>query len=110
MTKSSAKKGGAGITEALWAGTAVFAAVKARTYAGMITSVVLYSVILMAVLAAGAWLMKLVGLQAREKFSVAEIQCQAGESPTSDCYGEQGCVKPSGACYKLLSTATAPPA
>ena len=105
------KTGGAGITEALWAGTAIFAAVKARTYTGMITSVILYSIVLMAVLAAGAWLLKLVGLQAREKFSVAEIQCQAGETPTSDCGGEQGCVKASGNCYKLLSTANgAPPA
>lgn len=104
------KKGGAGITEALWAGTAIFAAVKARTYTGMITSVVLYSIVLMAVLAAGAWLLKLVGLQARERFSVAEIQCQPGESPTSDCYGEQGCTKPSGACYKLLSTQDGVPA
>ena len=104
-----AKKGGAGITEALWAGTAIFAATKARTYTGMITSVILYSIVLMAVLAAGAWLLKLVGLQVREKFSVAEIQCQPGESPTSDCYGEQGCTKPSGACYKLLSTADGAP-
>lgn len=104
------KKGGAGITEALWAGTAVFAAVKAKSYTGLITSIVIYGVILMVVLAGAAWLMKLVGLQARERFSVAEIQCQAGESPTSDCYGEQGCVKPSGNCYKLLSTQDGMPA
>jgi hypothetical protein len=110
MAHGKTTKGGAGITEALWAGTAIFAAVKARTFTGMVTSVVFYGVLLMVILAAAAWLMKLVGLQARERFSVAEIQCQAGESPTSDCYGEQGCVKPSGACYKLLSTATAPPA
>ena len=103
------KTGGAGITEALWAGTAIFAAVKARTYTGMITSVILYSIVLMAVLAAGAWLLKLVGLQARERFSVAEIQCQAGETPTSDCGGEQGCVKASGNCYKLLSTQNGAP-
>ena len=101
------KKGGAGIVEALWAGTAVFAAVKAKTYTGLITSIVVYGVILMVVLAAAAWVLQTVGLQAREKFSVAEIQCQAGETPTNDCYGEQGCMKPSGNCYKLLSTQTA---
>jgi len=100
------KKGGAGIVEALWAGTAVFAAVKAKTYTSLITSIVIYGAVLMVVLAAGAWVMKAIGLQVSEKFSVAEIQCQAGETPTSDCYGEQGCLKPSGACYKLLSTTT----
>ena len=103
MTKNG-KKGGAGITEALWAGTAVFAATKARTYSGFITSVVIYGIVLMVVLTAATWLMKTIGLQAREKFSVAEIQCQPGETPTNDCYGEQGCMKPSGNCYKLLST------
>jgi hypothetical protein len=103
------KKGGAlGIVEALWAGTAVFAATKAKTYSGFITSVVIYGIVLMIVLAVATWLLKTIGLQPREKFSVAEIQCQAGETPTNDCYGEQGCMKPSGACYKLLSTQTGP--
>ena len=102
------KKGGSGIVEALWAGTAVFAAVKARSYSSFITSVVIYGVVLMVVLAAAAWVMKTLGIRALERFSVAEIQCQAGETPTSDCYGEQGCLKPSGACYKLLSTSAGP--
>jgi hypothetical protein len=97
-------KGGAvGIIEALWAGTAVFAATKAKTYTGFITSTVIYGVILMIVLAIGAWLMKAIGIQAKEKFTVDEIKCQAGETPTDNCYGEQGCVMPSGNCYKLLS-------
>ena len=100
------KKGGAGIVEALWAGTAVFAATKAKTYSAFVTSVVIYGVILMAVLAAAAWLAKVVGIQWREKFSVSQIQCQAGETPTNDCYGEQGCMMPSGNCYKLLSPQT----
>jgi len=108
---SSGKKGGAiGIVEALWAGTAVFAATKARTYSGFVTSVVIYGLVLMVVLAAAAWLMKTIGIQPLEKFSVAEIQCQSGETPTSDCGGEQGCVKPSGNCYKLLSTQNGGPA
>jgi hypothetical protein len=106
-----AKKGGAiGIVEALWAGTAVFAATKAKTYSGFVTSVVIYGVILIVVLAAATWVMKAIGLRPLERFSVAEIQCQAGETPTNDCYGEQGCTKPSGACYKLLSTQNGPPA
>ena len=101
---SKAKKGGAvGIVEALWAGTAVFAATKAKSYTGFITSVVIYGVVLMVVLAAATWLMKTIGIQAMEKFSVSEIKCQQGETPTSDCGGEQGCVMPSGNCYKLLS-------
>jgi len=102
-------KGGAGITEALWTGTAVFAATKAKSYSGFITSVVIYGIVLMVVLAAASWLLKLMGLQALERFSVAEIQCQAGETPTNDCYGEQGCMKPSGNCYKLLSTKNGAP-
>lgn len=101
-------KGGSGIVEALWAGTAVFAATKAKTYSSFITSVVIYGVVLIVVLAAATWVMKALGIRALEKFSVAEIQCQAGETPTNDCYGEQGCMKPSGACYKLLSTSSGP--
>jgi hypothetical protein len=108
MAKTPSKKGGAGIVEALWAGTAVFAATKAKSYTGFITSVVIYGLVLMVVLAAASWLMKSLGFQPLEKFSVAEIQCQAGESPTNDCYGEKGCTKPSGACYKLLNTSTGP--
>ena len=104
------KKGGAGITEALWAGTAVFAATKAKTYTGFITSVVIYGIVLMIVLAASAWLLKTLGIRINEKFSVAEIKCQPGETPTNDCYGEEGCMKPSGNCYKLLSTQTGPSA
>jgi hypothetical protein len=73
------KKGGSGIVEALWAGTAVFAATKARTYTGFITSTVIYGIVLMIVLAVAAWLMKAIGIQAKEKFTTDEIQCQAGE-------------------------------
>jgi hypothetical protein len=100
------KKGGSGIVEGLWAGTAVFAATKSRTFASFITSFLVYAVVLMLFLAVLAWVMKAVGLRPLEKFSVNEIQCQAGETPTNDCYGERGCVKPSGNCYKLLTTQT----
>jgi len=110
MAKATKKGGAVGIVEALWAGTAVFAATKAKSYSGFITSVVIYGLVLIVVLAAASWVMKTIGLKPLEKFSVAEIQCQAGETPTSDCYGEQGCTKPSGACYKLLSTQNGAPA
>lgn len=105
-----AKKGGAGVVEGLWAGTAFFAASKARTFAGFITSFLVYAAVLIVFLAVGAWVLNTLGFQWKEKFSVAEIQCQAGESPTDDCYGEKGCVKPSGNCYKLLSSQTGGPA
>ena len=99
-----AKKGGAGIVEGLWAGTAFFAASNARTFMGFVTSFLVYAVVLIVLLAAGAWVLSSVGFQWKEKFSVAQIQCQAGETPTDNCYGERGCTKPSGNCYKLLST------
>jgi hypothetical protein len=106
----SPKKGGSGITETLWAGTAVFAALKAKSYSNFLVTAVIYSVILMVGITIATWILKTVGLQVRERFSVAEIRCQAGETPTNDCYGEEGCRKPSGACYKLLSTSTDAPA
>ena len=104
-----AKKGGAGIVEGLWAGTAFFAATKARSFADFVTSFLVYAVVLIVIIAAGAWVLKTLGLQWREKFSVSQIQCQQGETPTDNCYGEKGCTKPSGACYKLLSTQTGEP-
>jgi hypothetical protein len=104
------KKGGAGVVEGLWAGTAVFAALKARSYTGFLKSFAVYALILIVILAVGAWVLKGLGITLQEKFSVAEIQCQKGETPTDNCYGEKGCLKPSGACYKLLTTQTAPSA
>jgi hypothetical protein len=108
MSPKKKSGGSVGIVEALWAGTAVFAATKSKTYSGFITSVVIYGLILIVVLAVATWFMKTIGLRPLEKFSVEEIQCQAGETPTADCYGEKGCTKPSGACYKLLNTSTGP--
>ena len=92
------KKGGSGIVEGLWAGTAVFAAVKARTFGSFLQSFLMYAVVLIVLIAAAGWVLKAVGIQWKEKFSVAEIQCQAGETPTDNCYGERGCTKPSGNC------------
>jgi hypothetical protein len=106
------KKGGSiGVVEGLWAGTAFFAATKAKTYTGFLTSFVVYAVVLMVVLAVGVWLMKTAGLQWREKMTdIGAIQCQAGETETGDCYGERGCMKPSGNCYKLNSPSGGPKA
>jgi len=103
-----AKKGGSGIVEGLWAGTAVFAAVKARNFQGFVTSFLMYAVALIVLLAVVGWVLNALGIQLREKMmDVGTIQCQAGETPTDNCYGEKGCTKPSGNCYKLLSTVTA---
>jgi hypothetical protein len=104
-----AKKGGSGIVEGLWAGTAVFAAVKARNFQGFVTSFLMYAVALIVLLAVVGWVLNALGIQLREKMmDVGQIQCQAGETPTDNCYGEKGCTKPSGNCYKLLSSGAAP--
>ena len=102
------KKGGSGIVEGLWAGTAVYAATKARTFGGFLQSFLMYAVVLIVLIAAAGWVLNAAGIQWKEKFSVAEIQCQAGETPTDNCYGERGCTKPSGSCYKLLTTGGGP--
>ena len=103
------KKGGSGIVEGLWAGTAVFAATKARNFQGFITSFVMYAVVLIVLIAVVGWVLSSLGIQLREKMmDVGTIQCQAGETPTDNCYGEKGCTKPSGNCYKLLSSGAAP--
>jgi hypothetical protein len=107
----NAKKGGSGIVEGLWAGTAFFAASKAKTFTGFITSFLVYAVILIVVIAVGMWVLKTLGLQMREKMTdIGAIQCQAGETETPDCYGEKGCMKPSGNCYKLNSPSGGPAA
>jgi hypothetical protein len=64
-----------------------------------------YALFLILILMLLGWLVRAV--TGREFFAVAEIGCQAGETPTDNCYGEKGCTKPSGNCYKLLSTVTA---
>jgi hypothetical protein len=100
------KKGGS-LMEGLWIGTGVFAASKSRTFADFLSKYALYAVVLLVVLAVLAWLAKAVGLQWREKMTdIGAIQCQPGETETPDCYGERGCTKPSGNCYKLNSPST----
>lgn len=89
----------------LWAGTGFFAALNSTTYAGFLTKFALYAVFLIIVVMVLGWLVRTV--TGREFFAVSEIGCQAGETPTNNCYGEKGCTKPSGNCYKLLSSPTA---
>ena len=89
-------------------GTAVFSALKARDFGGFVKSYVWYALLILVVLMGAAWVLRKAGLLT-EKFSVDEIQCQRGETPGM-CAGEKGCIKSSGNCYKLLNSATAPPA
>lgn len=91
----------------LWMGTAVFSALKAKDFGGFVKSYVWYALIILVVLMAAAWVLRTLGF-ATERFTVAQIQCQRGETPTDNCYGEKGCQLPSGSCYKLLSTQTGP--
>lgn len=91
-----AKKGGSGIVEGLWAGTAVFAAVKARTFAGFLQSFLMYAVILIVLIAAGVWVAKTVGLQLREKMTdIGALPCPPGQSEGTNEAGERVCRTPS---------------
>lgn len=80
------RKGGAvGIIEALWAGTGVFAAVKSKSYTGFITSVVIYGVILMLVLAVAKWVFGALGIQMKEGFVQGAFgQCTNGGMVTTE--------------------------
>ena len=99
-----AKKGG-GLIEGLWVGTGMFAAMNARTYTGFLTSFLAYAIFLVIAVMLFGLVLKLV--TGREFFAVEEIRCQPGESPTDNCYGEKGCTRPTGNCYKLLTPKTA---
>ena len=101
---TSPKKGG-NIVSGLWTGTAVFAAMKARSFGGFVKSYLWYGIILLLGIAVVVYVAQALGLVRIERFSVGDIQCQPGETPTDDCQGERGCKKPSGNCYKLLTTA-----
>jgi len=101
---SSPKKGGS-IVGGLWTGTAVYAAMKARSFTGFVKSYLMYGVIVLIGIAVVVYVAQALGLVRVERFSVGEIQCQPGETPTDDCQGERGCKKASGNCYKLLTTA-----
>jgi hypothetical protein len=92
---------GGGLIAGLWTGTAVFAANKSRTFGGFLKTFLTYGLVLVAGIYAVMWVLRMLGL-GREGMTT-EIKCQAGETPTNDCYGERGCMKPSGNCYKLLT-------
>lgn len=100
----STKKGGS-IVGGLWTGTAVYAAMKARSFTGFVKSYLWYGLIVLVGIAVVVYVAQALGLVRVERFSVGDIQCQPGETPTDDCQGERGCKKPSGNCYKLLTTA-----
>lgn len=95
--------------EGLWLGTAVFSALKARTFTGFLKAYIWYALLILVALIGIVWVLRKSGLLT-ERFTVDAIQCQRGETPTDNCYGEKGCTLPSGNCYKLLSSQTAPPA
>ena len=89
----------------LWAGTGLFAAMNSTTYWSFLTKFAVYALFLILVMMVLGWVVRMV--TGREFFDVAQISCQAGETPTDNCYGERGCTKPSGNCYKLLTPPTA---
>ncbi len=78
------KKGGS-IVEGLWAGTAVFAATKSRTFAEFVWSFVVYAVVLIVGLMVVAWVLRTV--TGREMFSVSQIQCPPGSTAVKKCPG-----------------------
>lgn len=101
MAPKHTAKGG-GLMEGLWTGTAVYAATRARSFTGFLKSFLGYALVLIAGLVVIMWILKVIGIRGREGMT-SDIQCQAGETPTNDCYGERGCMKASGNCYKLLT-------
>jgi hypothetical protein len=86
----------------LWTGTAVLAANKSRTFGGFLKTFLTYAVVLVIGIYVVMRVLRMLGLGGREGMTT-EIQCQAGETATNDCYGERGCMKASGNCYKLLT-------
>jgi hypothetical protein len=89
------RKGGSGVVEGLWAGTAVFAATKSKSFSGFITSFVIYAVILMVVIAAATWLLKTIGLQVPKETFVEGIKCPNGEDPIQK-NGKRVCITGAG--------------
>jgi hypothetical protein len=86
------KKGGSGIIEGLWTGTAVFAAVRSRTFTGFITSFLIYAVILILFLVVAMWVLKSLGLQMREKMTdIGALPCPPGQSEGMNEAGERVC-------------------
>ena len=88
--------------EGLWTGTAFFAASNAKTFAGFVGNFLVYSLVLVVGFMLVAWVLRLV--TGREMFSVSQIQCPPGSTPTDKCPGTDtpGCVHPSGNCEASL--------
>jgi preprotein translocase subunit SecG len=96
------KKGG-GFMEGLWAGTAVFAASNSTTFAGFLGKFMVYALVLVVIFMILGMLMQTFSGR-KEKFSVSEIKCPQGSTPTEKCPGTNtpGCVHPSGNCEASL--------
>lgn len=97
-----AKGKGGGLVEGLWTGTAFFAASNAKTFAGFVTNFLVYSLVLIVGFMLVAWVLRT--LTGKEMFSVSQIQCPTGSSPTDKCpgTGTPGCLHPSGNCEASL--------
>jgi preprotein translocase subunit SecG len=96
------KKGG-GFMEGLWAGTAVFAASNSTTFAGFLGKFMVYALVLVVIFMILGMLMQTFSGR-KEKFSVSDIKCPQGSTPTEKCPGTNtpGCVHPSGNCEASL--------
>ena len=89
--------------EGLWAGTAVFAASNSATFAGFLGKYMVYALILVVIFMILGMLMQTFSGR-KEKFSVSDIKCPQGSTPTEKCPGTNtpGCVHPSGNCEASL--------
>ena len=81
----SVKQKGGNIFGALWTGTAFFAASKAKTYTEFLKSFAMYSVVVIAVMVAGAFLARMLGLS-REGF----VQGAFGQCPNGGVKVQEG--------------------
>ena len=95
------KKGG-GIVEALWTGTAFFAASRSNTFLAFLTKFFVYAIVLTVLMVIAGWVLG--QWTGREFFSVAQIQCPAGSTAVEKCpgTGTPGCLHPSGNCEASL--------
>jgi hypothetical protein len=95
------KKGGS-IVEALWTGTAFFAASQSNTFASFLSKFFVYALVLIVGMMVLGWILRQV--MGREMFSVAQIQCPAGSTSVEKCPGTEtpGCLHPSGNCEASL--------
>lgn len=62
---------GGGVVEALWSGTAVFAAVKAKSYRGFLQSFAIYAVVLILILVVIGLILQALGLRMERFVPVA---------------------------------------